>query len=237
MSSIYCTFAITPFGNVLYLQFVVCAHFSPEEICTCFSNIVFLVSCIISVSVWTVFSSFFFRQNRTKLFQQVASSEWLKVFRWVDRQDNWEQPKHKKHGLDYLSAMPLEDANDLLNRYFYATTHNTSREEGELYFFCVFLQLDSCGSPPPIAHSRLLSGMELHREKEPSFASIGIYYLIQRGGGAGRGAGRGCHRDHSGTHFQLCNQVTCAKRIFTRAVTNSVVHCASPYCKRSNSAD
>lgn len=47
--------------------------------------------------------------------QKVASSEWLKVFRWVDRQDNWEQPKHKKHGLDYLSAMPLEDANDLLN--------------------------------------------------------------------------------------------------------------------------
>ncbi|CAM9523251.1 unnamed protein product [Discosporangium mesarthrocarpum] len=47
--------------------------------------------------------------------QKVACSEWLKVFRWVDGQANWEKPLHVKHGLNVLRDLELEAANSILN--------------------------------------------------------------------------------------------------------------------------
>lgn len=46
----------------------------------------------------------------------MACTEWLKVFRWVDGQEDWEQPRHVKHGLDALSRMQLTRANEIMNR-------------------------------------------------------------------------------------------------------------------------
>lgn len=40
----------------------------------------------------------------------------MKVFRWIDGQDDWQQPRHVKHGLINLSALPLDKANEMLNR-------------------------------------------------------------------------------------------------------------------------
>lgn len=47
--------------------------------------------------------------------EKVASSEWFKVFRWIDGQSDWEQPRHINHGLDRLRDMDVGQANDILN--------------------------------------------------------------------------------------------------------------------------
>ena len=47
---------------------------------------------------------------------KVACAEWMNVFRWMDGQEDWQQPRHVKHGLDELARMELKSANQILNR-------------------------------------------------------------------------------------------------------------------------
>ncbi|CAM9630005.1 unnamed protein product [Ascophyllum nodosum] len=39
----------------------------------------------------------------------------MNVFRWMDGQEDWQQPRHVKHGLDELARMELKSANQILN--------------------------------------------------------------------------------------------------------------------------
>eukprot|EP00752_Nemacystus_decipiens_P007168 g6418.t2 len=47
--------------------------------------------------------------------QKVACTEWLKVFRWIDGQPNWTEPRHVKHGLLSLAQYGVEGGNTVLN--------------------------------------------------------------------------------------------------------------------------
>lgn len=56
--------------------------------------------------------SFFF-------FLKVACTEWLKVFRWIDGQADWTEPRHVKHGLNVLQQFGVKRGNHILNRYLF----------------------------------------------------------------------------------------------------------------------
>eukprot|EP00903_Cladosiphon_okamuranus_P012336 g11565.t1 len=47
--------------------------------------------------------------------QKVACTEWLKVFRWIDGQPNWTEPRHVKHGLNKLKQYGVKRGNSMLN--------------------------------------------------------------------------------------------------------------------------
>lgn len=48
---------------------------------------------------------------------EVACTEWLKVFRWMDGQSDWSEPRHVKHGLKILQQYGVQGGNRILNRY------------------------------------------------------------------------------------------------------------------------
>lgn len=49
----------------------------------------------------------------------MACTEWLKVFRWIDGQPDWTEPRHVKHGLNFLVQYGINGGNDMLNRYLF----------------------------------------------------------------------------------------------------------------------
>lgn len=54
-------------------------------------------------------------------FSKVACTEWLKVFRWIDGQPDWTEPRHVKHGLNSLVQYGIKRGNNMLNRYISQT--------------------------------------------------------------------------------------------------------------------